>query len=364
MSDDDPGRVHQHLINVARQHQQQPPAQQPGKVTLTRTGSFHGNFLSTFWLSQAWSPDGSLLACGGQCGHSGVLHIWNGGTGHLEAHGMRHLTHGVTGDVVSIGWAPDSRGLATVEVSHHSGERVLGVRGQAGSRTMAVPPGLNVSQVAWSADGTTLALSGPDCPRTVLLDPDTGAVRRELDNLSGPVAWQPGGRLIAGIYETSVLLCDPVTGGRTGRLAGQDHRPTALAWAPGGKFLAVADGERIRIWDAGAGAQTSVLPWILSEGDRGPDPTITRIDWLDDRYLFEFRPRGGALRDERNSVVATVALWAAHEARWQLVKHFYEHVNRVIRPVAGWAPAPDGKRCVTVADDHLPDVWVIGGTLT
>jgi WD40 repeat protein len=362
---DDQGKVQQHLLNVARHHQQA-PAQPSDKVTLTRTGTFHGAFPNTFWLSQAWSPDGSLLACGAKSagGRSGALHVWNGNTGHHEAHTMRHLTHGVTGQVASIAWAPDSSRLATVEVNHDSGERVLCVRGQAGSRALAVPPDLKVSQVAWSPDGTTLALSGPDCARTVLLDPDSGTVRRELDNLSGPVAWQPGGRLLAGLYETSVLLCDPVTGGRTGRLAGQEHRPTALAWARGGKFLAVADGERIRIWDAEAGTEASVLPWILSEGDRGPDGTITKIDWLDDRYLFEFRPRGGALRDDQNSVCATIALWEAHEVKWQVLKHFYEHVNHVIRPVAGWAPAPDGKRCITVADDGVPTVWVIGGTLT
>jgi WD40 repeat protein len=362
---DDPGIVQKHLINVARHHQQA-PAQPSDKVTLTRTGAFHGAFPSTFWLAQAWSPDGSLFAAGGEVGggHRGILHVWNGSTGHHEALSMRHLTHGLTGQVVSIAWAPDNSRLATVEVNHASGERALGVRSPAGSRTLAVPADLKVLQVAWSPDGTTLALSGPDCARTVLLDPDSGAVRRELDNLSGPVAWQPGGRLLAGRYETSVLLCDPVTGGRTGRLAGQEHQPSALAWARGGKFLAVADGERVRIWDAEAGTQTSVLPWILSEGDRGPDSTITRIDWLDDRYLYEFRPRGGALRDERNHTCSTIALWEAHEVKWQVLKHFYEHVNHVIYPVDVWAPAPDGKRCLTLPDDAPPSVWLLGGTLT
>jgi hypothetical protein len=46
------------------------------------------------------------------------------------------------------------------------------------------------------------------------------------------------------------------------------------------------------------------------------------------------------------------------------LKHFYERVNHVIRPLAGWAPAPDGKRCVTLPDDFPPSVWLLGGTLT
>jgi hypothetical protein len=209
---------------------------------------------------------------------------------------MRHLTHGVTGEVLSLSWAPDSSGLATLELNHKSGERAVGIRSQArGSHMHAVPHGLVVSRVAWSPDGALLALSGPLCAQTVLFDPASGTVRRTLDNLSGPVAWQPGGRLLAGIYETSVLLCDPATGGRVGRLAGQEHPPTAIAWARHGKFLAVADGERIRVWDADAGTEVSVIPWTTGEGDRGPDGKITSIEWLDGgRYLLEFRPRGGA----------------------------------------------------------------------
>src|ERR1700722_14884836 len=185
VSDDDPGMVQKHLINMAKRHDTPAPS---GKVTIVKTGSFHGTFSNANWLSQAWSPDGTQLAYGGQTASgTGILQVWDGNTGHHESHRMRHLTHGVTGAVVSLSWAPDSSRLATIEVDHKSGERAVGIRSQAGgSRTHAGPPG-----------GPLLALSGPDCPQTILFDPASGTVRRTLDNLSGPVAWQPGGRLLA-----------------------------------------------------------------------------------------------------------------------------------------------------------------------
>ncbi len=364
MSDDDhPGMLQRHLINAAKRHDVPAPS---GKVTIVKASGFHGTFSNANWRAQAWSPDGSQLAYGGQTGSgAGILQVWDGNTGHHEGHSMRHLTHGVTGAVTSLSWAPDSRSLATIEVDHKRGERAVGVRSQArGGLAHAVPHGLEVSQVAWSPDGTLLALSGPDCPQTVLFDPESGTVRRTLDNLSGPVAWQPGGRLLAGIYETSVLLCDPATGGRVSRLAGQDHRPTAIAWARHGKFLAVADGERIRVWDADAVTQVSVIPWTTGEGDRGPDGTITSVEWLDGgRYLLEFRPRGGAWRDERGSTCSTVILWDAQEVKWYFIELFYEMLGGIRRPIAGSALAPDGRRCAHAIDNHAPTIWSITGDL-
>ena len=85
MSDEDSGPA-EFLINAARRRQSPPPPQPPaGRVTLTRVGHFHGNFPGAFWLSAAWSPDGSQLAFGGktQFGH-GYLEVWNGESGRHE----------------------------------------------------------------------------------------------------------------------------------------------------------------------------------------------------------------------------------------------------------------------------------------
>src|SRR5262249_45511433 len=193
----------------------------------TRVGRFHGSFPNSYWLSAAWSPDGSQLAYGGKTQQgSGVLELWNGESGHHEGFSGRHLTHDVTGAVLSLAWAPDSRRLATVE-SGRSGELAVRVRSQAGgSRPVALPPGLPVSQVAWSPDGTLLALSGPGCPDTVLADASAGGQYRVLPGVSGPVAWEPDGRLIARVDGTSIVLSDPVTGKKTNALTPHAIQPT------------------------------------------------------------------------------------------------------------------------------------------
>jgi WD40 repeat protein len=356
-----------HLLNAARQQQQaqaQAQSQPPGRVTITRVERFKGTFPNSFWLSTAWSPDGAQFAAGGQnLGGHGLLQIWNGESGQHEGFGMRHLTHGITGAVISLSWAPHAAELATVERDHKSGLVAVHVRNQReGSRALSLPPGLPVSQVAWSPDGTLLALSGRDCAYTALVDPASGTVRRVLDGVSGPVAWEPEGQLIAGTDGNSAVLCDVATGERVRALA-QSHRPTAVAWARHGKSLATADGEDIRVWDAHSGARRWNLPWATAEGDRGPDGTVNAIEWLDGgRYLLEFRQQGGASRSEYGATIGSVILWDI-ETRSLFIELYHETVNRVRKPPAAMALAPAGRRCLIVNDDLAPVVWRIDGDL-
>jgi len=370
MSDDDDSGLAEHLVNVARRHQAPPPPQQPSAETagLVHAGGFHGNLPGSFWLSAAWSPDGSQLAYGGKTQPgSGVLQVWDGESGHHELVSMRHLTHGVAGWVISLAWAPDSKHLATLESHHKSGRLTLHIRSQADHRRAIDVPGdlAGVSQVAWSADGTLLALSGPGCPCTVLLDASDGSRRRVLDGVRGPVAWEPEGQLIAGVDGTTVVLCDQATGQRARVLEGQRHVPTAVAWARHGRYLAVGDGEEIRVWDAQAGAMRWTLPWMTDQGDRGPDGSVTAIEWLDGGgYLLEFRRQGGASRDEEDISLSTVILWDIETGKCQFGKLFHETLRTSRRrPIAGVALAPDHRRLALALDTVPPVIWRITGDL-
>ena len=161
-----------------------------------------------------------------------------------------------------------------------------------------------------------------------------------------------------------MLLCDPATGGRAGRLAGQEHHPTALAWDRHGKCLAVSDGEQIHVWEAEAGTRRCRLPWTTLEGDRGPDGTVTSMQWLDGGgYLMEFRRRGGAWHDELGGTVATVIVWDVENGQWVFVELFFEHEQGRRQPIAGVASSPDGRRLALAVDFIPPVIWRIDGDL-
>ena len=353
------------LVDRARRKQ---AAQQPAPTKahdITRSARFDGAATDTYWLSAAWSPDGSQVAAGGRnpSGKHGVLEIWNGRTGHHEGHGTRHLRHDLAGPVVSMSWAPDSTRLATIEGDVKSSRHVLNIRSQAdGKRPIDLP--LGPSQVAWSPDGSQLALSAPGARSVHLVDPAGGQPRRTLAGVSGPVAWEPGGHRIAAPDGPNVAIFDAASGQRERTITGQQHEATAVSWATHGKVLAVSDGEHIRVVDADNGERLWNLPWATAEGDRSDDPSVHYIGWLDGgRYLLEFRKHGALSRSDASARIGTVALWdvTTHSLFWYF---FHETILRVQRPPAKVLAGPQGGRQTLIFFDHQPpQVWEITGDL-
>jgi WD40 repeat protein len=375
VSDDDGSGRGGHVASVSRRQviSPRPPSRNP---SVQLAGHFSGDFPNAYWQAAAWSPDGSQLAFGGRTlGGAGVLHVWNGESGRRA--GARHLTQDLAGAVISLAWSPDGEELASVELHHMSGRRAVRIRSTAdNSREIALPAqglpaqGLPVAQAAWSPDGTLLALSGPGCGETLLVDSHTGAHRLLLGRMSGPVAFEPEGRLIAGVDGTNVVLCDVVTGQRVRILSGQHHVPAALAWARRGTFLAVADGERILVWDARVGAGRWDLPWSTPAPDRGSDGRVTAIEWLDGgHYLLEFRRTGGAWRDEAGSIVSTVTLWDTADGTWQFAEPASQVSHQGRGPIAATTLAPANperpvhRRLALALDDTPPVIWAITGDL-
>ena len=378
MSDDD-DKVHgfgAHLVNRERRKQaaqqvaqQQAEQQQAAarKHDINRTAHFDGAIGYQRWLSAAWSLDGSQVAAGGHNlgAKHGELEIWNGHTGQHEGHSTRHLRHDLAGHVVSLSWAPDNTHLAAIENDPKSGRQVVNIRSQAeGKRLIGVPAGPRLTQVSWSPDGSQIALSARDARPVLLVDPGSGQLRRTLEGVSGPVAWEPGGHRIAAPDGAKVAIFDATTGQRERTIAGQEHQATAIAWATRGKVLAVSDGEHIRVIDADSGERRWNLPWVTSADDRTDDPSVHYIGWLDrGRYLIEFRKHDAWSRDEAGTRIGTINLWdvTAHSLFRFL---FYETINDRQRPPAEVLLAPQGGRqTLLFYDDKTPQVWEISGDL-
>jgi WD40 repeat protein len=344
-----------HFMHMAQRHAAQ-QRRQPPTPKVSRIQRFSGTFAAVRWHAMGWTADGSLLALGGRDARGGRLEIWND-HGHREGHGVRYLVHDVAGPVTALAWSPDGARLATVEETGWGGESEVRIRDRSGlPEILRVPPNLPVSQVAWSPDGASYVLSSPGGP-AAQADAASGTLRPLLGGLSGPVAWEPQGRLVAAVDGTSVVLGDPLTGMRRQTLSGQ-HVPSAVAWARHGRYLAVAAGDEIRVWDTQLEQQLWKLPWTTSEGDRGPDGTVTGLEWLDGgHYLMEFRPRGGAWRDELGSTVSTSILWDITTGKSLLVELFYERIAGVIQPLAASVMTPAGNRFTHAIDSLAPTIW-------
>jgi GTPase SAR1 family protein len=122
-----------------------------------------------------------------------------------------------------------------------------------------------VYDVAWSADGKTLASACHDY-RIRTWDVASGRLISELPIHSGPVfciAWSYDGDITAsgaGIFSTDILLHDFQKPRPVHRLSYHKLSVYSLAWSRDSQFLASASADRtIRIWNRREGKQEAIL---------------------------------------------------------------------------------------------------------
>jgi WD40 repeat protein len=210
--------------------------------------------------------------------------VWDASTGRpgrsLEGH---------TAEVIAVSWSPDGRLLASGGDDHTvrvweagTGRLVRTLEGHTA----------DVKGVSWSPDGRLLA-SGSDDETVRVWEADTGRPVRNLEGHTAwvnSVSWSPDGRLLAsGGLDGTVRMWDAGAGRPVRALEGHTDRVYIVSWSPDGRLLASGGGDRtVRVWKVGSGRLVRTL-----EGHTG---FVNSVSWSPDGRLLASKSRDGTVR--------------------------------------------------------------------
>lgn len=214
--------------------------------------SFAGHGTSGVRLD--WSRDGRFLAT---TGNDGRTVLWDAASGSEKA----RLLVLESGRVEPIVFHPGSGfvagaapgGVARVWRLPDGAEEVSLADGEAA-----------VTDLAWSPDGTLLAVSTADGVLR-LWDWKARQIRRRMAHGKGALmlSFDPSGRtLAAGSSDRSITLWETATGQRLHTLEGHDESIHNVAFSPDGRRLASVSSDRTaRIWEPATGRLLLTIPF-------------------------------------------------------------------------------------------------------
>ncbi|WP_161977833.1 WD40 repeat domain-containing protein [Dictyobacter kobayashii] len=222
---------------------------------------------NNYTSSIAWSHDGSRIASGGI---AAPVEVWNAATGKTQASLLAK-------DGVLLDWSLDGQHIVTAggfegidQSNAASGvpqavSEVVLWDAVTGKRLTTYNGMSYVSALAWSPDGTRIALAGSDAVGATVhvCDTHTGNLLLAYrGHVASRLAWSPDSQWIAssidsiigGVFERTLRIWNSTTG--QDRLV-WSGTANSLSWSPDGALIACGDEEVVQLCDTGTGALTS-----------------------------------------------------------------------------------------------------------
>jgi WD40 repeat protein len=230
------------------------------------------------------------------------------------------------GAVRDVAWSPDGTRLA---VTTSDGSWVM--RLEDDSRSMLDEA--DGWKVSWSPKGDRIALAS-NRRRLSVRDAATGEERFGLPEQGEAPSWSPDGELLAmANNDGTVRVWDASSGQEELCLRGHERRVLGVSWSPdGGRIASAYTDQMVRVWDASNGAERLCL--------RGHGDWVRSVSWT---------PDGGCIASASDD--RTVRVWDASSGQERLCLRGHD------RWVMGVSWSPDGRRIASASMDRTVRVW-------
>jgi WD40 repeat protein len=312
----------------------------------------------------AFSPDGKLLAAGGE---SKTVKLWS-----RDGVLLKMLT-GHADEVWAIGFSSDSQLLATA-----SKDGVIKIWNRNGRLLHSFPAHrARINSLSFSPDGQILATASDD--KTVKLWNRNGTLLRQLNHQFIRVSFSPDGQTLATVGIDHSINLWQLDGTLLRTLPGHPLGTWALTFSPDGQLLASGGADKtVKLWNQ-AGTLVAALPtsdgrvhqlWFSPDGQRlvsGNENNTIDVWQLDGTPVQSLDALSAVVNTDMSlspdGKTIAIANYDGTVKLWQFNRTPPKTIVAHDAAIPTLSFSPDGATIVTSSWDETVKIWRRDGTL-